>query len=77
MITVAARRMTDLLRSEQARRREDTVARQTPPAERFAAGADEPGSSDSYDTLVLLLMCSHPALSAASQVALTCGRLAD
>jgi predicted RNA polymerase sigma factor len=70
LITVASRRLTDLLRSEQARqRREDTVARWTLPDQRLAPAADRPAESD--DTLVLLFMCCHPSLSPASQIALT------
>ncbi|GAA4204096.1 sigma factor-like helix-turn-helix DNA-binding protein [Streptosporangium oxazolinicum] len=66
LITVAARRLTDLLRAEQARRRrEDTVARWTPPGQWSAPAAE------SDDTLVLLFMCCHPSLSPASQIALT------
>jgi RNA polymerase sigma factor (sigma-70 family) len=69
LITVAARRLTDLLRSEQARRRrEDTVARWTLPQQQPDVG-DTPGESD--DTLILLFMCCHPALSEPSQIALT------
>jgi RNA polymerase sigma factor (sigma-70 family) len=69
LITVAARRLTDLLRSEQARRRrEDTVARWEVPRQR-AGTADS--TADSDDTLILLFMCCHPALSAPSQIALT------
>jgi RNA polymerase sigma factor (sigma-70 family) len=68
LITVASRRMTDLLRSEQARqRREDTVARWELPL--IAPAADRPESSD--DSLVLLFLCCHPSLSPASQIALT------
>jgi RNA polymerase sigma factor (sigma-70 family) len=70
LITVASRRLTDLLRSEQARqRREDTVARWTLPDQWLAPAADRPADSD--DTLVLLFMCCHPSLSPASQIALT------
>ena len=69
LITVAARRLTDLLRSEQARRRrEDTVARWELPRQQVDV-ADAPGDSD--DTLILLFMCCHPALSPPSQIALT------
>jgi RNA polymerase sigma factor (sigma-70 family) len=71
LITVASRRLTDLLRSEQARqRREDTVARWTLPGDWLAPAADRP-ASDSDDTLILLFMCCHPALQVASQIALT------
>ena len=69
LITVAARRLTDLLRSEQARRRrEDTVARWELPT-RQPEPANSPADSD--DTLILLFMCCHPALSPSSQIALT------
>jgi len=71
LITVAARRLTDVLRSEQARqRREDTVARWVLPAQWLAPPADRP-AAESDDTLILLFMCCHPALSPASQIALT------
>jgi RNA polymerase sigma factor (sigma-70 family) len=70
LITVAARRLTDLLRSEQARRRrEDAVERWRLPDQRLAAAADHPVDAD--DTLVLLFLCCHPALTPASQIALT------
>jgi RNA polymerase sigma factor (sigma-70 family) len=71
LIRVASRRLTDLLRSEQARRqREDTVAQWalTGPG---AAGPDQPPEGGDGDTLVLLLLCCHPSLPAASQIALT------
>ena len=69
LITVAARRFTDLLRSEQARRRrEDTVARWRLPEQQVDA-AGRPDDSD--DTLILLFMCCHPAVSPSSQIALT------
>ncbi|WP_049565093.1 RNA polymerase sigma factor [Nonomuraea sp. SBT364] len=64
LITVASRRLTDLLRAEQARRRrEDVAAAWTPAPEGLVPDAD--------DTLVLLFMCCHPSLSPASQIALT------
>jgi RNA polymerase sigma factor (sigma-70 family) len=71
LITVASRRLTDLLRNEQARqRRESVVAERTLPEELLAPGSDAP-RSDSDDTLILLFMCCHPSLSPASQIALT------
>ncbi|MEN3309112.1 MAG: hypothetical protein V7603_5314 [Micromonosporaceae bacterium] len=71
LIAVAARRLTDLLRSEQARqRREDTVARWTLPDQWLAPSADR-APADTDDTLILLFMCCHPSLSPASQIALT------
>ena len=71
LITVASRRLTDLLRSEQARRRrEDTVARRTLPEQWLRPGG-RPTAADADDTLILLFLCCHPALSPASQIALT------
>src|SRR5262249_12559187 len=70
LITVAGRRLTDLLRAEQARtRREDAVARQRAPGEWPTRPAYEP-AGDGDDSLILLFMCCHPALSLASQIAL-------
>jgi RNA polymerase sigma factor (sigma-70 family) len=70
LVHVASRRMTDRIRSEAARRgREDVVA-----ADPTAAGAGDaaPGApGDSDDTLVLMFMCCHPALTPASAIALT------
>ncbi|HEY0717392.1 MAG TPA: DUF6596 domain-containing protein, partial [Streptosporangiaceae bacterium] len=71
LITVASRRLTDLLRAEQARqRREETAARQLPPGQWLAPAADAAPAGDD-DTLILLFMCCHPSLSPASQIALT------
>jgi RNA polymerase sigma factor (sigma-70 family) len=71
LITVASRRLTDLLRAEQARRqREDTVARWAL-TEPGWSRAGRPAAGDDGDTLVLLLLCCHPSLPAASQIALT------
>jgi RNA polymerase sigma factor (sigma-70 family) len=64
LITVASRRVTDQLRSDQARRRrEDTTVALAP--------RDELEVPDRDDTLTLLFLCCHPALSPASQLALT------
>ena len=73
LVTVASRRLTDELRSEQARRRrEDTAAVQVPADETVAPAPDEaPLTEQEDDTLTLLFLCCHPALSPASQVALT------
>lgn len=71
LITVTSRRLTDLLRSEQARRRrEDALAGWALPDEWLAPAADRP-ASESDDTLILLFMCCHPSLPPASQIALT------
>ncbi|GAB1509955.1 RNA polymerase sigma factor [Actinophytocola sp. KF-1] len=65
LITVASRKLTDHLRSEQARRRREEAV----PGDLPAPGADVPVPGD--DTLTLLALCCHPDLSPASQVALT------
>ena len=52
LITVAARRLTDLLRAEHARqRREETAARRMLPGDWLAPSADHP-AADSDDSLV-------------------------
>ena len=72
LVTVASRRLTDQVRGESARRRrEEAVAARSPADELVAPGpdADLPDAND--DTLTLLFLCCHPALSPPSQVALT------
>jgi RNA polymerase sigma factor (sigma-70 family) len=72
LVTVASRRMTDQVRTERARRRrEATVAARSPADELVAPAPDADLPSASDDTLTLLFLCCHPALSPASQVALT------
>ena len=72
LVTVASRRMTDQVRADSARRRrEETVAARSPADELVAPGADADLPSAADDTLTLLFLCCHPALSPASQVALT------
>ena len=73
LVAVASRRVADEARSDAARRRrEDTVAALEPPGEAVAPGpGDEPPAEAGDDTLTLLFLCCHPALSPASQLALT------
>jgi len=74
LLTVATRRLTDMLRGESARRRrEDAVYLATPRAALAEAGSGSPGGAppDNDDTLTLLFLCCHPSLSPSSQVALT------
>lgn len=71
LITVAARRLTDLLRAEQARRRREEAVAHWALSETAGRGADLEHPTDGDDTLVLLFMCCHPSLSVASQIALT------
>ena len=69
LIHVASRRMTDHLRSEMSRRRrEAAVAMETDHPAR-TAGVESDAEQD--DTLMLLFMCCHPALSPSSAIALT------
>ncbi len=72
LITVATRKLTDQFRSESARRRrEDSVAAMAGSDELVAPGADHDQPPESDDTLTLLFLCCHPAVTPASQVALT------
>jgi predicted RNA polymerase sigma factor len=71
LVTVASHRLADQLRSDTARRRrEEADAVRTPPT---PAGDEVPleGGSAGDDTLTLLFLCCHPALTPPSQVALT------
>jgi len=64
--TVASRRMIDALRGDEARRRrEDAVGGS------FERGANLAVVPAHDDTLTLLFLCCHPALSSSSQLALT------
>ncbi|UVJ39204.1 RNA polymerase sigma factor [Arthrobacter sp. CJ23] len=75
LLAVASRRLVDEWRSESARRTREERAVALEPA---PLGAPDDGWSpdagappDSDDTLTLLFLCCHPALSAPSQLALT------
>jgi RNA polymerase sigma factor (sigma-70 family) len=69
---VAVRRLTDQLRAELARaRREATVVHLLPDDERCAAPADTELEAEQDDSLALLFLCCHPALTPASAIALT------
>src|SRR5271165_6487776 len=63
LIQVASRRMTDHLRSEVARRRRETAA--------ALETAVVESHTERDDTLILLFMCCHPALTSSSAIALT------
>jgi RNA polymerase sigma factor (sigma-70 family) len=69
LIRVTCRRMTDHVRSEIARReRETAVAAE---AETLSPRREVEADMDPDDTLILLFMCCHPALTASSAIALT------
>ena len=63
LTTVASRRMIDQMRSDHARRERETST--------TAAEMIPDDVPDTDDTLVLLFLCCHPTLTAASQTALT------
>jgi predicted RNA polymerase sigma factor len=65
LLQIAVRRMTDHQRSEIARRQQESVAAELSPPAAFGAGNEED------DTLVLLFMSCHPALTLPSAIALT------
>ncbi|UZX03289.1 RNA polymerase sigma factor [Arthrobacter sp. CDRTa11] len=77
LVTVAGRRLVDQWRSDSARRRrEESFALETLPlqagrAVTGAGGDDDALAPDADDTLTLLYLCCHPALSPPSQLALT------
>ena len=72
LIHVAARRMTDHLRTELARRRREAIVLvQAPPDHQVAPAADALEHAEQDDTLILLFMCCHPALTRPSAIALT------
>jgi RNA polymerase sigma factor (sigma-70 family) len=66
---VAFRRMTDHIRTELARRRRESEAALE--MDQLAPAVDAARESDQDDTLILLFMCCHPALTPASAIALT------
>jgi RNA polymerase sigma factor (sigma-70 family) len=62
LVTVAGRKLVDLHRSEAARRRRE---------EAIALEPEQGPTEQADDTLLLMFLCCHPALSPASAVALT------
>ena len=69
LLTVASRSLVDEWRSESARRRrEETMMALEPVADQEDA---DHWHADQDDTLALLFLCCHPALSPSSQLALT------
>src|SRR3954462_12796753 len=74
LIQVAARKLTDQIRSESARRRRETkIVLETPPEENMVPPPDDARVQEERedDGLVLLFMCCHPALTRPSAIALT------
>ena len=71
LIQVAARKLTDHIRSESARRRRETKITLEISAEDSVAPAPDEAPMEQDDALVLLFMCCHPALTRPSAIALT------
>jgi predicted RNA polymerase sigma factor len=73
LIQVAARRMTDYLRTELARRRREGIVLMSSHAsfESSFRGAGSEYQMEQDDTLILFFMCCHPALTRPSAIALT------
>jgi RNA polymerase sigma factor (sigma-70 family) len=71
LIQVAARRMADELRAEVARRRRETAVMNDALDEQIVSPADEGREAEQDDTVLLLFMCCHPALTRTSAIALT------
>lgn len=72
LIQVASRRMADHVRAELARRRRETaLATEAAPDEPAVPAPDSDELPERDDTLLLLFMCCHPALTRASAIALT------
>ena len=71
LIQVAARRMTDYLRAELARRRREYLVVMQAPAHEQEAAALEQIDDEHDDALLLLFMCCHPSLTPSSAIALT------
>jgi RNA polymerase sigma factor (sigma-70 family) len=69
LIQVAARRMTDYWRSEEARRRRE--AEVAIEAAQLALSVDVEPGADQDDALTLFFMCCHPSLTPSSAIALT------
>jgi DNA-directed RNA polymerase specialized sigma24 family protein len=68
LIQVAARRLVDQQRSESARRQRESAA--ATPFDEVAPTIDCAEDAED-DTLILLFMCAHPALTTSSAIALT------
>jgi RNA polymerase sigma factor (sigma-70 family) len=76
LVTVASRRLTDQLRSDVSRHRRETAAAALLPPEALVVPApsdtnEAEAEAETDDTLTLLFLCCHPALSPPSQLALT------
>jgi RNA polymerase sigma factor (sigma-70 family) len=72
LIRVASRRLTDALRSDQARRLREERAAALTPRDAFTAPSPGPDRAPAEDdALTLLFLCCHPDLPPPAQIALT------
>jgi RNA polymerase sigma factor (sigma-70 family) len=71
LLTVASRRMINAMRGESARRRREEVVAAAAAPDALVAPAADAIAPDRDDTLTLLFLCCHPALSPASQIVIT------
>jgi RNA polymerase sigma factor (sigma-70 family) len=71
LIHVATRRITDQQRAEIARRRRETSVLESEQVEQVVPALDEDQRVEQEDTMILLFMCCHPALTRPSAIALT------
>jgi RNA polymerase sigma factor (sigma-70 family) len=72
LLSVAARRLTDHVRAETARRRREAiVVSLVPPEDQLALAPDEESWTERDDALALVFMCCHPVLTPSSAIALT------
>jgi RNA polymerase sigma factor (sigma-70 family) len=76
LLTVASRALVSAWRADSARRRRETAAaldptNHAPEADLAVLVAADRAGADQDDTLALLFLCCHPALSPPSQLALT------
>jgi RNA polymerase sigma factor (sigma-70 family) len=71
LVAVASRRLVDEVRSDVARRRREEGAAAVALADERSQAPCPERPREHDDTLTLLLLCCHPALSPASQIALT------
>src|ERR1700688_4763330 len=69
LIQVASRRMTDHVRSEISRRQRETAVAKD--METMAPVDEIESDMDPDDTLIMLFMCCHPALTSSSAIALS------
>jgi RNA polymerase sigma factor (sigma-70 family) len=71
LIRVASRRLVDQLRSAESRAAREQVVGVSQPADADLSAPADAGPEAVDDSLTVLFLCCHPALSRASQVALT------